>query len=109
MDAKTTGLHEGSYATCAVHSGGSMDTFKQVFSVSYVHGVDMDNTPPCEALRPHPDPCGKPSTERLLGTCMSCGNHGYFFVCGECAGDMDSNAAGCSVCMQMHMITVVRT
>ena len=77
---------------------------------SYFPGlIDEKNTPPCEALRPHPDPCGSPSTWRLYGGCSSCGNHGYFFVCDPCLSDMETGVAGCSACLAMNTITVART
>jgi hypothetical protein len=73
-----------------------------------IPGIDEEGTPPCETLRPPPDTCGKPSTWRLFGECLSCGNHGLFFVCDKCLRDMESNFAGCSVCGDLFNVSTRR-
>lgn len=76
-----------------------------VLEILPLEGTDIDGTPPCDALKPYPFPCGKPAAFRLNGTC-TCGNHGLFFACRPCYEELAAGIGGCAGCYKQACVKV---
>ena len=75
-----------------------------LIEVVSLDGIDLESTPPCDALTPFPGKCGKPSGFRALSVCHACQHRSVIFMCAYCHEAIITGQAACAGCWRQRGI-----